>query len=79
MTTYKILMCPECKYIWSKRLESPPVSCPRCKKRFDYPGNTKILEEQEVTSDAIRDWLDEARRVSLQCRSLEEIMEKLTD
>jgi hypothetical protein len=53
------------------------VSCPRCKKRFDYPGNTREIEQQEVEADAIRDWLVEANRTSLQCESLEETMEKL--
>jgi ribosomal protein L37AE/L43A len=78
LATYKVLRCPNCKYVWSKRGDSLPVSCPRCKKRFDYPGNTRELEQGVVGSDAIRDWLEEANRISLQCESLEEILEKLT-
>jgi hypothetical protein len=38
----------------------------------------KILEEQEVTSDDIREWLVEANKMSFQSESLEEAMEKLT-
>jgi len=76
--TYKVLWCPHCRYVWSKRGENLPVSCPRCKKRFDYPGETRKLEEGEVTSDYISGWLGDANRLSPQCESLEEVMEKLT-
>ncbi len=76
MATYKVLRCPICKYVWSKRGDQLPVSCPRCKKRFDYPGHTRELEQLEAETDTIRDWLVEAKRISLQCESLEETIEK---
>ena len=28
-------ICEHCQYEWSPRVEQP-VSCPRCKRRFDY-------------------------------------------
>lgn len=80
MKTYKVLRCPYCGYIWIKRKENLPVSCPRCKKRFDYPENPKTLEEEEITSDCISDFLEEAKRaLSYQSKSLAEIMEKMED
>jgi len=30
------MKCRFCAYVWNPR-KSSPVSCPRCKKRFDYP------------------------------------------
>lgn len=30
------MKCEHCDYEWNARKEHP-VSCPRCKKRFDYP------------------------------------------
>ena len=32
--------CSKCKYSWVSRVEKPK-SCPRCKTRFDYPGDKK--------------------------------------
>lgn len=56
-----------------------PVSCPRCKKRFDYCGNYIELEQMKVTVGSyseVRDWLIDANRYSLQCDSLEEAAER---
>lgn len=77
MADYKVLRCPNCKYIWIKRGEVLPVSCPRCKKRFDYPGNSRTLEEADVADDSIRDLLVDANRISSQCESLDETIEKV--
>lgn len=79
LPTYRVLRCPYCKYVWSKRGENLPVSCPRCKKRFDYPADTKTLEEEEELTDDIKGLLADANRVSLQCSSLDETMDKLAD
>jgi hypothetical protein len=69
------LRCPHCKYVWCKRAEKP-VSCPRCKKRFDYPSNRKTLEEEDLLTDDIREFLKDANRMSLESESLDETMEK---
>ena len=31
-----IMKCDKCGYVW-KNKKVDPVSCPRCKCRFDYP------------------------------------------
>jgi len=36
------MKCPFCGYQWEER-NNDPVSCPRCKKRFDYPGKVKRI------------------------------------
>jgi len=38
------MICEYCEYVWESRKETPK-SCPRCKKRFDYPKTikTKII------------------------------------
>ena len=76
MANYTLLRCPYCRYIWTKRAETLPVSCPRCKKRFDYPGNAKTLEEENGDFDDIKGVLEAANRISFICESLEETMEK---
>jgi len=30
------MKCDKCGYEW-KAIKEDPVSCPRCKRRFDYP------------------------------------------
>lgn len=32
--------CNNCGYEWETRIENP-VSCPKCKRRFDYPGQVR--------------------------------------
>jgi hypothetical protein len=76
LPNYTLLRCPYCKYIWSKRGDFSPVSCPRCKKRFDYPEKTITLEKVEVTSDDIREYLEAANNISIQCKSLDETLDK---
>ena len=80
MVNFVALRCPYCKYVWSRRTELMPVSCPRCKKRFDYPGDYVDLEEGDVISDTyytMREWLAAANRYTRKCESLDEVMEKL--
>ena len=80
MVDYIALRCPHCKYVWVRREERMPVSCPRCKKRFDYGGNHIELERTEVTSDSysiMKEWLADANRYSLQCASLDEIGKRI--
>jgi ssDNA-binding Zn-finger/Zn-ribbon topoisomerase 1 len=77
---FTAVRCPYCKYVWAKRKEHIPVSCPRCKKRFDYPGNLVELEQANVSTDSDstkKDWLTDANRHSLQYDSLDEILDKL--
>lgn len=33
------MKCDKCGYKWNNRLIEP-VSCPRCKRRFDYPKSS---------------------------------------
>ena len=37
----KIRKCRFCDYEWLSKVDDP-VSCPRCKKRFDYPNNNEV-------------------------------------
>lgn len=79
MVRYTVLRCPYCKYVWARRGECMPVSCPRCKKRFDYHSNLVKLEQIEVEMVSyfeMRDWLIDANRYSSQCDSLEEVEER---
>jgi hypothetical protein len=39
---YTIQTCPNCSHRWESRVENPK-SCPRCKRRFDYPGTVKRI------------------------------------
>ncbi|MBW3000473.1 hypothetical protein KY341_01200 [Candidatus Woesearchaeota archaeon] len=42
------MICEKCDYEWTPKVEQPK-SCPRCKRRFDYPGKistTKIEVEK---------------------------------
>lgn len=34
------MKCEKCKYEWSNLVKCP-LSCPRCKRRFDYPKRDK--------------------------------------
>jgi phage FluMu protein Com len=80
LVTYVALRCPHCKYVWARREERMPVSCPRCKKRFDYIENRVELEQMKVATASysdMKDWLIEANRHSLQWDSMEEIAERL--
>ena len=79
MVDFTVLRCPYCKYIWARRGERMPVSCPRCKRRFDYRENRVKLEQTEVTSSHsdMGGWLDEANHYSLQCNSLEEVENRM--
>ena len=77
---FTAVRCPYCKYVWAKRGEHMPVSCSRCKKRFDYPGNRVELEQVNVTTgsdSSKKDWLKNANGHSLQCDSLDEMTDKL--
>jgi len=38
--------CPYCGYEWILRI-SNPKSCPRCKRRFDYPLKRKSEDDYE--------------------------------
>ena len=80
MGKYTVLRCPWCKYVWVRRAECMPISCPRCKKRFDYGDNRTALEKAEHLANAysaMREWLVSANRHSLQCDSLEEVEERI--
>ncbi len=35
-----MIVCRYCKYEWKERVKKPKA-CPKCKKRFDYPGSEK--------------------------------------
>jgi len=77
---FTVVRCPYCRYIWAKRADHMPVSCPRCKRRFDYPGNRVKLVHSDVSIDSDstkKDWLTDANRHSLQLDSLDEILDKL--
>ena len=77
---YILLRCPFCKYVWSKREERMPISCPRCKKRFDYRGNHVEPEQRTLTAESysdLRECLYDANRHSLQCASLEEVLDRM--
>jgi len=37
------MKCPDCGYEWKPRVENPK-SCPRCKRRLDYPKK-KVKEK----------------------------------
>lgn len=76
MHSVRVLRCPYCKYIWCKRGKKQPVSCPRCKKRFDYPSDRKTLEEEDLLVDDLNEFLVDANRMSLESESLEETMDK---
>jgi hypothetical protein len=39
-----IMKCGYCDYQWQPRKQKP-ISCPRCKHRFDYPGEIKRIEK----------------------------------
>ena len=57
-----------------------PVSCPRCKKRFDYHGNHIKLEQAMVSEESyssLKDWLIQASQYSLQYNSLEEVTDMM--
>jgi phage FluMu protein Com len=77
---FTAVRCPYCKYVWAKREEHMPVSCPRCKKRFDYPGNRVELEQVNITADSDstkKEWLTNANRHSFQYDSLNKISDKV--
>ncbi len=38
--------CKFCGYKWLKRYEAEPMSCPACKKRFDYQFKRKKVEAE---------------------------------
>ena len=38
------MICEYCEYEWETRKENPK-SCPRCKKRFDYPKKENTQED----------------------------------
>lgn len=39
-------VCELCGYEWNPRKDNP-VSCPRCKRRFDYPKVGDMLKNGE--------------------------------
>lgn len=40
------MKCPICNYEWKNKKQNP-VSCPRCKRRFDYLNNIpKIVKKK---------------------------------
>jgi rubrerythrin len=34
------MLCERCGYKWKEKKENP-ISCPRCKRRFDYPNSSQ--------------------------------------
>jgi hypothetical protein len=51
------MKCDVCDYEWKSKKEKP-ISCPRCKRRFDYPidldkkkGDTSELLSKESECD----------------------------
>ncbi|MFH1589672.1 MAG: hypothetical protein ABIB43_03850 [archaeon] len=38
--------CEHCEYEWISRIETPKA-CPRCKRRFDYPGERMMIVDDE--------------------------------
>lgn len=79
---FRALRCPYCKYVWSKRAEPFPVSCPRCKKRFDYPTSSEELEEAEIiTASSVtkRAWLNDANKFSTQCKSIDDVLDRMEE
>ncbi|HLC68758.1 MAG TPA: hypothetical protein VJH24_02870 [Candidatus Bilamarchaeaceae archaeon] len=40
----KIKFCEFCNYTWHSRV-AKPISCPRCKRRFDYKEARLVLNQ----------------------------------
>ena len=47
-------LCPKCNYTWIPKVkERKPVSCPRCKVRFDRYGYKEKLKENKDYIDVV--------------------------
>jgi DNA-directed RNA polymerase subunit RPC12/RpoP len=44
MVKKKKVKCGYCGYRWEPRVSSP-ISCPRCKRRFDYKAVSEVLKQ----------------------------------
>ena len=40
------MKCEKCQYEWKNR-QDQPKSCPRCKRRFDYPKTSPDVKEPQ--------------------------------
>ena len=80
MPKYTIMWCPLCKNVWDKRVRNRETkSCPRCHRRFDYPGIERGLEQAELEFNSypsLKTWLSRALKISEQSESLKEVVRK---
>ena len=40
MPEYSVCWCPYCRNVWRAKADREPVSCPKCKRRFDTEFST---------------------------------------
>lgn len=75
---YEVARCPFCRNVWKTR-QTNIVSCPKCKRRFDYVGKEVEPEKAKVDFDSYSSffkWLEEAKKISGQCSTLKEVLKR---